>query len=198
VLSVKDPEDYFTLKNSKPYRFAKYIVYKQTILRPIDHLWTFLGALIGISLIGVTQQSQLLVMDTVFLVGSFGASAVLIYGATNSPLAQPRNLFGGHLIGALIGVTIALLFPQENLLWFSSGLAVALSIVAMQITRTVHPPGGATALIAIIGSEEVKSLGYKYVFSPILVSVLIMFFVALVFNNIPDDRCYPYNLKKDE
>lgn len=186
------------MKNSKHYRFAKYIVYKQTILQPIDHLWTFLGALVGISLIGVTQQSQLPLIDTVFLVGSFGASAVLIYGATNSPLAQPRNLFGGHLIGALIGVTIAFLFPQKNLLWFSSGLAVALSIVAMQMTRTVHPPGGATALIAIIGSEEVKSLGYKYVFSPILVSVLIMFFVALVFNNIPDDRCYPYNLKKDE
>ncbi len=172
------------------------MVYRQTILRPIDHLWTFLGALVGITLIGFTQQSQLMPTDTVFLVGSFGASAVLIYGATNSPLAQPRNLFGGHLISAFIGVTIAQLLPQENLLWLSAGLAVALSIVAMQITQTLHPPGGATALIAIIGSEEVKSLGYQYIFSPILVSLLIMFFVALIFNNIPEDRNYPYQEKE--
>jgi len=180
------------LKNSKLYRVAKYIVYKRTIQRPIDYFWTFLGALIGISLVGLTQQSELLLTDTIFLVGSFGASAVLIYGATNSPLAQPRNFFGGHLISAFIGVTISSLLPQDNLLWFSAGLTVALSIVAMQMTQTVHPPGGATGLIAIIGSEKVKSLGYAYIFSPILVSLLIMFFVALIFNNIPKDRSYPY------
>jgi CBS-domain-containing membrane protein len=186
------------LKKSKPYRFTRFIVYKQTILKPIDHLWTFLGAFVGIALVGFTQQSQLPLTDTIFLVGSFGASAVLIYGATNSPLAQPRHLFGGHLIGAFIGVTIALLFPQENLIWLSSGLAVSLATVAMQITKTVHPPGGATALIAVIGSDAVKSLGYKYIFSPILTSVLIMFFVAIIFNNIPDDRSYPYNWKQEQ
>lgn len=180
------------MKSSKFYRLAKYIVYKRTIRRPIDYLWTFLGALVGISLVGITQQSELLLTDKIFLVGSFGASAVLIYGATNSPLAQPRNFFGGHLISAFIGVTISFLLPQENLLWFSAGLTVALSIVAMQMTQTVHPPGGATGLIAIIGSEKVKSLGYAYIFSPILVSLLIMFFVALIFNNIPKDRSYPY------
>jgi len=187
-----------TVKKSKPYRFTRFIVYKQTILQPIDHLWTFLGAFVGIALVGLTQQSQLPLTDTIFLVGSFGATAVLLYGATNSPLAQPRHLFGGHLIGAFIGVTIALLLPQENLIWLSASLAVSLSIVAMQVTKTLHPPGGATAIIAVIGSDTVKNLGYKYIFSPILVSVLIMFFVAIVFNNIPEDRTYPYNWKKEQ
>lgn len=177
---------------SKLYRIANVIVYKRTIRQPIDYFWTFIGAFIGISLIGLTQQSELLLTDTIFLVGSFGASAVLIYGSTNSPLAQPRNFFGGHLVSAFIGVTISFLLPKENLIWLSAGFTVALSIVAMQITQTVHPPGGATGLIAIIGSEKVTNLGYAYIFSPILVSLLIMFLVALIFNNLPQDRSYPY------
>jgi CBS domain-containing membrane protein len=62
----------------------------------------------------------------------------------------------------------------------------------MQITKTLHPPGGATALIANIGSEKVKALGYIYVFSPVFTGVLILLAVALIFNNIPKNRQYPY------
>lgn len=170
----------------------RYIVYKQTILEPVDNLWTFLGAFFGISLIGSVQHSNLELSDHIFLIGSFGASAVLIYGVTNSPLAQPRNLFGGHLIGAFVGVCVAQIFPSENSLWMASGLAVAIATVLMQITKTVHPPGGATALIAVIGSENIKNLGFKYLLDPVLFSLILMFIVALIFNNIPGDRCYPY------
>jgi len=127
------------------------------------------------------------------LIGSFGASSVLIYGAINSPLAQPRNLIGGHIVSAIIGVTVHKLIPNE--IWLSSALAVALSIVFMQITKTLHPPGGATALIANIGSEKIKALGYIYVLSPVLTGVLILFLVALIFNNITPNRRYP--VKKD-
>jgi CBS domain-containing membrane protein len=63
----------------------------------------------------------------------------------------------------------------------------------MQITRTLHPPGGATALIAIMGSEKVKALGYGYVFSPVLTGTLILYVVALVFNNMTSHRRYPTN-----
>ena len=174
----------------RTYRVAKYVIYRQTIMEPIDHLWTFIGAFAGIGTIGLIQGTRFSEVDNIFLIGSFGASAVLVFGATNSPLAQPRNLVGGHLVCAVIGVTIQLLAPNQ--LWLSSALAVSLSIVAMQITKTMHPPGGATALIANIGSIKVKSLGYYYILSPVLSGVLILLIVALIVNNIPDDRDYPY------
>ena len=85
------------------------------------------------------------------------------------------------MISAIIGVTIAKFLPGEA--WLACALAVSLSIVAMQITKTLHPPGGATALIAVIGSAKIKALGYMYVLSPVLSGIMILFLVALVFNN---------------
>jgi CBS domain-containing membrane protein len=174
----------------RSYRIAKYVVYRQTIVEPIDNLWTFIGAFLGISAIGLIQRSGLSLHDSVFLIGSFGATAVLVFGATNSPLAQPRNLIGGHFLSAVIGVTAYKLFPDN--MWLSSALAVATAIVVMQITRTMHPPGGATAIIANIGSEKIRLLGYYYVVFPVMTGVLILFLVALLVNNIPKNRNYPY------
>ena len=96
------------------------------------------------------------------------------------------------MISAITGVTIYKLFGVEA--WLSASLAVSLSIVLMQITKTLHPPGGATALIANIGSEKIKDLGYFYVLSPVLSGVLILLAVALIFNNLNRGRRYP--LKK--
>ena len=180
------------MKRTKTYRRIKYIVYRQTIINPIDHLWTFLGAFFGICTIGWLQSKHLPNLENMFLIGSFGASAVLVYGATNSPLAQPKNLIGGHLICALVGVSVAKLIPAPEWNWFACSLAVAVSIVCMQITKTMHPPGGATALIANIGSVKIKALGFMYVLSPVLIGVMVLFVVAILFNNIPKNRHYPY------
>ncbi len=174
----------------RSYRVAKYVVYRQTIVEPADHIWTFIGAFLGIGIIGFIQSKLFIGQDLVFLIGSFGASAVLIFGATNSPLAQPRNLIFGHLISAIVGVCIYKLIPNE--LWLSSALSVSLSIVAMQMTKTMHPPGGATALIANIGSEKIKNLGFSYIISPVMLGVAILFIVAVIVNNIPKNRNYPY------
>lgn len=171
-------------------KITKLVVYSETLVDFREHLWTFIGAFVGIGLIGYIQSSYLSLSDNNFLVGSFGASAVLIYGVVNSPLAQPRNLIGGHLLSAFVGVTVSNLVPLP---WLAAALAVSTSIVLMQVTRTLHPPGGATALIAVIGSEKVTNLGYLYVFSPILTGVLILFTVALIFNNITANRSYPTN-----
>jgi CBS-domain-containing membrane protein len=181
-------------KIKRNYRIAKYVVYRQTILEPMDHVWTFIGAFTGIALIGIIQGNHFGETDSVFLIGSFGASAVLIFGATNSPLAQPRNLLGGHFVSALVGVTVQQFLPDH--LWLASALAVALAIVAMQMTKTMHPPGGATALIANIGSEKIKALGFMYVVSPVMSGVLILLLVALLVNNIPEHRQYPYRSNK--
>lgn len=177
----------------KHVRRARYIFYKETLIDFKEHLWTFLGSFCGIALIGSTHNGLFDSSDNIFLIGSFGASSVLIYGIINSPLAQPRNLIGGHVISAFIGVTIYKLFPND--LWLSSALSVSISIVLMQITKTLHPPGGATALIANIGSEKIKSLGYFYVFSPVLSGVIILLLVAIFFNNRTSHRSYPINKK---
>lgn len=180
------------MRKSRTYRKAKYIIYRQTILDPIDHLWTFLGGFVGIGIIGFLQSFQFSQTDNIFLIGSFGASAVLIYGASNSPLAQPRNLVGGHIISAFIGICCVSLISAPQFLWLASALAVSLSIVAMQITKTMHPPGGATALIAVIGSDTIKNLGFFYILSPVLTGVFVLLLTGLFFNNLSRNRNYPY------
>lgn len=172
---------------------VKYIIYRETLLDFREHLWTFTGAFLGIGIIGFISSEYLTVHDNLFMIGSFGASSVLIYGAIKSPLAQPRNLIGGHVICALVGVTIYKFVPGE--IWLTSALSVALAIVAMQITKTLHPPGGATALIANIGSAKIHAIGYLYILSPVLSGVLILFLVAMVCNNATPQRSYPKNKK---
>jgi len=171
------------------FKISRHIIYKETLIDFKEHFWSFVGAFAGIGLIAFIQSHSLSKYENIFLIGSFGASSVLVYGAIQSPLAQPRNLIGGHFVSAMVGVTIYKFLP--DIIWLTAPLAVASSIVLMQITKTLHPPGGATALIAVIGTERVKSLGYMYVLSPVLTGSLILFLVALLFNNITSHRSYP-------
>jgi CBS domain-containing membrane protein len=174
-------------------RTAKYIVYKETLIDFKEHFWTFIGAFMGVGIIGLLNSKYFTANDNLFLIGSFGASSVLIYGIINSPLAQPRNLVGGHLVCAIVGVTVHKLIPGE--VWLAAALSVSLSIVLMQITKTLHPPGGATALIANIGSAKIQSLGYLYVLSPVLSGACILLIVAIIVNNRTAYRSYPNNKK---
>lgn len=176
-------------KIKRTYRKTKYVLYKETLVDFTEHFWAFLGSFIGLGIIAYLQYKTLPQHDMVFLIGSFGASCVLVYGVIQSPLAQPRNLVGGHLVSAIIGVSVQKILPE--LTWIAAPLAVSLSIVFMQITKTLHPPGGATALIAVTGSLEIKNLGYVYVISPVLSGTLILLSIALIFNNLTDKRSYP-------
>lgn len=173
----------------RTYRISKYVVYKETLVNYKEKFWSFLGSFVGIGIIAFIQSFYFSEHDNLFLIGSFGASSVLIYGVIQSPLAQPRNLIGGHLVSALIGVTVFKIFP--DVIWITAPLAVSLAIIAMQYTKTLHPPGGATALIAVTGSAKIKALGYLYVLFPVLSGVMILFLVALLINNITPLRKYP-------
>lgn len=153
-----------------------------------DHLWAYLGSFFGISLIGYLQSFSVDRTDNVFLIGSFGASAVLLYGAKNSPLSHIKNVIGGHLISAFIGVVVSKCFGNTDLFWLAAALSVSTSIVLMQITKTLHPPGGATALIAIIGGDKIKELGFFYIVNPVLTGVIILVSIAFVFNSISKYR----------
>lgn len=176
-------------KLKRGLRMTRYVIYRETLVNTKEHIYSFVGSFIGIAILAFIQSKTLADIDSIFLIGSFGASSVLIFGAVQSPLAQPRNLVGGHVISAIIGVTIYKTLP--NVLWLTAPLAVSLSIVMMQLTKTLHPPGGAAALIAIIGTDKVKQLGYLYVLSPVLTGTLLLLVVALVFNNITPNRKYP-------
>ena len=176
-------------KLNRQARITHYVFYKEFHFDWTNQILTFLGAFIGIGTIAFLNKNSFLPIEQIFLIGSFGASSVLIYGAVKSPFSQPRNLIGGHLISAVVGVTVYKLLPDQ--IWISAPLAVALATVMMQITKTIHPPGGATALIAVIGTTKVKALGYFYVLSPVLSGVLILFMVAVIVNNISKSRSYP-------
>ena len=122
-------------KIKRTYRKTKYILYKETLVDYKEHFWAFLGSFFGIGIIAYLQSQTLPHSDIVYLIGSFGASSVLVYGVIQSPLAQPRNLIGGHLISAIVGVSVQQLAP--DILWVTAPLAVSLSIVLMQITKTL-------------------------------------------------------------
>ena len=118
-------------------------------------VWSWVGSFLGIAAVAYCNFDMLQGTDLVMVIGSFGASAVLIYGAIKSPLAQPRNLIGGHVISAVIGVACYQALGDH--MWLASSAAVATAIAVMHATKTLHPPGGATALIAVIGSEQIHS-----------------------------------------
>ena len=158
-------------------------------VRLSEIIWSWIGSFLGIAAVAVVNSTIVDKTDLVMIIGSFGASAVLIYGAIRSPLAQPRNLVGGHMISAAIGVTTFNLIPTP--IWLTSAIAVATSIAIMHGTKTLHPPGGATALIAVIGSQKIHNLGYLYVLIPAGIGPIIMLIIAIIVNNIPGNRRYP-------
>src|SRR5574344_2785894 len=155
--------------------------------------WAWIGSFLGIIAISYFHMDILDDKDLTLVVGSFGASAVLIYGVPNSPLSQPRNLIGGHLLSAVVGVISYKLFSSN--LFLATAIAVSTSILVMQLTLTLHPPGGATALIAVIGSEQIHELGFFYVLIPVTSGAFILLIIAMIVNNIPNNRAYPESLK---
>lgn len=156
---------------------------------PGEIFWAWIGSVASIACIGLLEQHVLGPGGMPLLIGSFGASAVLTFGAIQSPLAQPRNLVGGHVLSALIGVTCRLLLGGSPCL--AAAVAVATAIALMQITKTLHPPGGATALIAVIGGDAVYDLGYLYAVVPCLSGALIMLLTGCLVNNLSPQRRYP-------
>lgn len=155
-------------------------------------LWSGFGAFVGIYLIAIFGY-YFSMENNFFLLGSFGASAVLIYGAPQADFSQPRNILGGHVLSACVAVLLlkfcSPFFSTELL----CALSVSISIMVMHFSRTMHPPGGATALIYIMGNEHIHSLGWLYPMTPIGLGAIIMLLVALLVNNFSQNskRHYP-------
>lgn len=126
--------------------------------------------------------------DAVYVVPSLGASAVLVFAVPHSVFAQPWSVLAGHLVSALIGVASYQLIPS---IYLASAVAVGGAILGMHLLRCIHPPGGATALAAVIGSGAIHQLGWWYVLSPVGLNALLLLGLALVYNNRFPWRRYP-------
>lgn len=153
------------------------------------------GGLFGLWAIISISQAELGDAGAAGLVASMGASAVLLFAVPHGALSQPWPLVGGHLVSALIGVAVAKVIPQMAM---AAPVAVALAIGAMHYLRCIHPPGGATALSAVVGGETVHQLGFMYVLTPVMLNTLVILIVALVFNYPLRWRRYPAALSRQE
>ncbi len=142
-------------------------------------LWSFISGTVGI--MAIAEITTL--VGHPLLIGSFGASAVLLFGANDSPLAQPRNLVGGHLVSSAVAVLVVALLGSSPL---TMAVGVGMAIFMMNLTHTTHPPGGATALIGIQGS-----VGPEYILMPVLLGATILLLTALFTNNVVYHRSYP-------
>ncbi|MDH5516282.1 MAG: HPP family protein [Gammaproteobacteria bacterium] len=153
-----------------------------------EKLIATLGGVLGISVTYFISFYSTGHQGAAIIVPSMGASAVLLFAVPHGALSQPWALFGGHLVSAFVGVSCYLLVPEPFL---AAGLAVGLSIGAMHVLNCIHPPGGATALAAVIGGPAIHELGFLYLLNPIYINVLVLFFIALLFNSIFPWRRYP-------
>jgi CBS-domain-containing membrane protein len=158
-----------------------------------EKLISGLGALIAIALTMWVSLHAVGAQGAAMLVASMGASAVLLFAVPHGALSQPWQLIGGHLFSAIVGVTCAQLIADTVL---AAALAVGLAIFVMHHLRCIHPPGGATALSAVVGGSAVHDLGYQFVLTPVLLNAGLMLLTAVAFNYAFPWRRYPASLKK--
>ena len=149
---------------------------------PAREVWLSLwGAFLGV---GFTALLAVL-WKCPMLLGPFGASAVLIFGAYKAPLAQPRNVLMGHFLAACIGVCVNDFF---GVTFWSIGLGVALALVLMVVTYSIHPPAGATAYVAV--QTGGLGVGYMYILNPVIVGAFILVLIGVISNKL-GKRDYP-------
>lgn len=152
---------------------------------------TSIATFLGIAAVAlVTTRVHLGHTDDLFMIASFGAMALVVYVVPQAEFAQPRNVIGGNVVSATIGVTVHLLVP--HLVILAAALAVSLAAAAMQLTRTLNAPAGSTALLAVIGTPDVHHLGYLFVLTPVMVGAVIIVLVGVAVNNTFRDPAHHY------
>jgi CBS domain-containing membrane protein len=126
--------------------------------------------------------------SSLWLVGSIGASAVLVFAVPHGPLSQPWAVLGGHGISAVVGVAVALTLGEGSV---AAAVAVAGAIGAMHVLRCIHPPGGATALTAVLLASAGNDPGWDFVLTPVLLNAGTIVVAAVVLNAPFAWRRYP-------
>ena len=119
-----------------------------------------------------------------FIAASFGSSMVLLFGFPESPFAQPKNVFFGHLLTALVGVIFVNFIPLP--IYINIALAVGAGVFFMILLNVVHPPAGGNPIMVIIGS-----VSYDYLLSPIIFGCIIIISLAILINKFLLKKNYP-------
>jgi CBS-domain-containing membrane protein len=142
-----------------------------------------LGTALSIGLLGYFSEITTFVM----LVAPFGASCVLMFGMPASPVSQPINVVGGHVFSAAIGLALHFMFPGSIV---AEGLAVGLAVAGMMLLRIVHPPAGATALVAYLTATS-----WLFLFFPVLVGSVVLVAIAALYHRVTR-ATYPHPVPK--
>lgn len=147
------------------------------------------GAVIGIALtIIVSGGLPPLGPDLPIIVAPLGASAVLVFAVPASPLAQPWSVVGGNVLSTLVGVAAFQVIPSLPL---AAGCAVGGAILVMSLARCLHPPGGAAALTAVIGSQGIHAAGFAFAFAPVAINSIALVAIGMAFHRATG-RSYPH------
>ena len=123
-----------------------------------------------------------------FLAGSFGSSMVLLFGYPESPFAQPKNVFFGHLVTSIVGVLILKFLPVDQFLQIA--IAVGLGIFVMIILGVTHPPAGGNPIVIIVGAYS-----YEFLLNPIIFGSIIIIVYAIILNRFILKKNYPSSWK---
>jgi CBS-domain-containing membrane protein len=175
-------------------RVARYLGIDFGSVSHTERLVSTAGGALVIFCIFIITRASLGPTGALLIIPSMGASAVLLFAVPHGALSQPWNVFGGHLVSALVGVSCAMVITDGII---AASLAVGLAIGAMHYLRCIHPPGGATALAAVIGGDVTHALGFQFVITPVMINVLVMLLVAVAFNYLFPWRRYPEWLVKE-
>ena len=146
-----------------------------------------IGAFSSMLLATFFSDTVLSAEGTHIILASTGATAILVFGMPHVPASQPWNIVGGHLVSAFVGVTCYLLIPIDVL---AASIAIPLAMYAMHLFRCMHPPGGATAITAVIGGASVHHLGYAFLIVPVFFNAIIILSIAISVATFRDKNPY--------
>ena len=145
---------------------------------------SFLAGIFSIITIGVLTILTYKTEYGIFLLASFGSSMVLLYGYPESPFAQPKNVFFGHIITALVGLFFLNFIPLP--IFIIIPLAVGFGVGLMIFLNVTHPPAGGNPIIVIIGS-----VSFDYLLSPVITGSIIIIVFAIITNRFILKKSYP-------
>ncbi|MDO9065168.1 MAG: HPP family protein [Sulfuricella sp.] len=169
-------------------KLLPYLVAEPTSVSRGEKFRAAFAAFVAVLIVALVSSQTLSGAGLPIMLASVGASAVLLFAIPHSPLTQPWPLVGGHFISVFIGIACAKLIP---FVWLAAALAVSLSLLAMHLTHSLHPPGGAATLLPILGGSQVHAEGYHFLLVPVGLNVLVLLLMALVINNLRPGHRYP-------
>ncbi|MBL3590802.1 MAG: HPP family protein [gamma proteobacterium endosymbiont of Lamellibrachia anaximandri] len=170
----------------------RHIVGLKRVMTEKEFVISVVGAFIG-TLIATFFSNGILQAEAMPLIlASTGASAILIFSLPFSPVSQPWNLVGGHLVSAFAGVSCYLLIPNDLL---AASVSIPCAMLLMHLLRCMHPPGGATAITAVVGGANVHALGYAFIVIPVFINAIILLSIAMAIATFRDDNPFDTQAK---